>query len=53
MHNDSAPIGWNRYRGLASLLLAKLPISSTVNDERFLDHNWQPGKDDPKYSDGN
>lgn len=49
IHNDNAPIGWERYRFLASALLAKLPIATTVNDERFLDHKWQPGVDDPQY----
>lgn len=51
MHNDNAPLGWERYRPLASMLMMKLPISSTVKDERFTDHNWQPGKDDPNYAD--
>lgn len=50
MHNDNAPIGWERYRGLASMLMSKLPISSTVKDERFLDSDWQPGKADPQYA---
>lgn len=45
MHNESAPIGWERYRFLANLLLAKLPIRATVMDERFEDHNFQPGED--------
>ena len=51
MHNDNAPLGWERYRFLASMLMAKLPISSTVNDERFMDSNWQPEKEDPNYRD--
>ena len=46
MHNDNAPMGWERYRSLASLLMMKLPIKHMVMDERFLDHNFQPGKDD-------
>jgi hypothetical protein len=45
MHNDRAPIGWERYRSLANLLMAKFPITEIVLDERFLDHNYQPGKD--------
>ena len=44
MHNPSAPIGWERYRGLASMLLMKLPIENTVMDDRFLDCDWQPGR---------
>ncbi len=44
MHNPSAPIGWERYRGLATLLLAKLPIKTTVDDPRFLDPMFQAGK---------
>ena len=49
MHNDNAPLGWERYRPLASMLMTKLPITSTVLDERFTDSDWQPGKDDPAY----
>jgi hypothetical protein len=45
MHNDSAPIGWERYRTLASLLLLKLPIKETVDDPRFLDPMFQAGKE--------
>lgn len=45
MHNDSAPIGWQRYRGLANLLMLKLSIRDVVNDPRFMDHNFQPGRD--------
>lgn len=26
MHNERAPIGWERYRSLANLLMAKFPI---------------------------
>lgn len=44
MHNDNAPIGWERYRGLANLLLAKLPIRESVMDPSFFDHTFQPGK---------
>jgi len=44
MHNDSAPIGWERYRSLASLLLAKFPIESVVRNERFFDPGYQPGR---------
>jgi hypothetical protein len=44
MHNDRAPIGWERYRSLANLLMAKFPIAEIVNDERFLDSDWQPGR---------
>lgn len=45
MHNPSAPIGWERYRSLAALLLAKLPIKATVDDPRFLDPMFQAGKE--------
>jgi hypothetical protein len=45
MHNDLAPIGWERYRSLATLLLAKLPIKATVDDPRFLDPMFQAGKE--------
>ena len=45
MHNDGAPIGWERYRSLASMLMAKFPIKDIVIDDRFLDHNFQPGKE--------
>jgi hypothetical protein len=45
VHNDSAPIGWEKYRGLANSLLMKLPISAMVMDAKFEDYNYQPGKD--------
>ncbi len=45
MHNDNAPIGWERYRGLASLLLLKFPIRDIVMDPRFENHLFQPGKE--------
>lgn len=44
MHNDRAPIGWERYRSLASMLMSKFPIADIVRDERFFDPNFQPGK---------
>lgn len=44
MHNDSAPMGWERYRSLANLLMAKFPIVSVVQDERFFDPDYQLGK---------
>jgi len=44
MHNDSAPLGWERYRSLASLLMSKFPIREVVMDERFFDWQYQPGK---------
>lgn len=44
MHNDRAPIGWERYRSLANLLMAKFPIKSVVMDEKFMDPDYQPGK---------
>ena len=44
MHNDNAPIGWERYRSLAGMLMAKFPITDIVRDERFFDPNFQPGK---------
>lgn len=47
MHNDSAPLGWERYRALANLLFAKFPIESIVQDERFFDPSWQPGRIGP------
>lgn len=43
MHNDRAPIGWERYRSLASLLMAKFPIEDIVRDEKFFDAAYQPG----------
>jgi hypothetical protein len=43
MHNDAAPLGWERYRFLAKLLMAKFPIREIVLDERFMDPNFQPG----------
>ena len=45
MHNDRAPIGWERYRSLANLLMSKFPIESIVRDERFFDPMFQPGRD--------
>jgi len=45
MHNDNAPLGWERYRSLANLLMAKFPITDIVRDERFLDYDFQPGRD--------
>lgn len=44
MHNDRAPLGWERYRFLANLLMAKFPIESIVLDEKFFDPNYQPGR---------
>lgn len=44
MHNDSAPLGWERYRSLANLLLMKFPIEAIVRDEKFFDPNYQPGR---------
>jgi hypothetical protein len=44
MHNDAAPMGWERYRNLANLLMAKFPITGVVRDERFFDPFYQPGK---------
>ena len=44
MHNDSAPIGWERYRSLANMLMMKFPIAAIVKDERFFDPDYQPGK---------
>lgn len=34
-HNDSAPLGWERYRPLASYLMSKFAIRDNVMDERF------------------
>lgn len=44
MHNDRAPLGWERYRSLANLLMAKFPIENIVRDERFFDPSYQPGR---------
>jgi len=44
MHNDNAPLGWERYRSLANMLMAKFPIADIVMDERFSDPDFQPGK---------
>lgn len=46
VHNDTAPIGWERYRTLAHLLLRKLEIADQVNDARFLDPDWKAGSGD-------
>lgn len=43
-HNDSAPMGWERYRPLANSLLAKFPIADIVSDEKFFEWDFQPGK---------
>lgn len=45
MHNNSAPIGWERYRSLANLLMVKFPITGIVKDERFFDPDYQPGRE--------
>lgn len=45
IHNDRAPIGWERYRSLAYSLMAKFPIESIVRDERFFDPSYQPGNE--------
>lgn len=44
MHNDRAPIGWERYRSLANMLMAKFPIEAVVRNEQFFDPDYQPGK---------
>jgi hypothetical protein len=44
MHNDNAPLGWEHYRFLANLLMAKFPIAEIVKDERFFDPSFQPGR---------
>lgn len=44
IHNDSAPIGWERYRSLANALMRKFPIREIVMDERFMEWDFQPGK---------
>ncbi len=44
MHNDRAPMGWERYRSLANLLMAKFPIADIVREEKFFDPNYQPGR---------
>lgn len=46
MHNDAAPMGWERYRSLANLLMAKFPIREIVNNEKFFEWDFQPGKAD-------
>jgi hypothetical protein len=45
MHNDRAPIGWERYRSLASLLMSKFPIADIVVEDRFFDPDYQPGEE--------
>ena len=45
MHNDNAPMGWERYRSLAEALMAKFPISEIVQSDRFFDHGFQPGRE--------
>ena len=47
LHNHNAPIGWERYRSLASMLLDKFPLHATLMDPRFADPTWQPGKSKP------
>lgn len=38
IHNDAAPIGWQRYRGMAALLLRRFPeIKERVNSSTFFD----------------
>ena len=38
IHNDNAPLGWERYRSLALALLRKFPmIEATVIDPKFLE----------------
>ena len=44
LHNENAPLGWERYRNVAHALLLKLPIAEFVDDPRFTDHNWQAGR---------
>jgi hypothetical protein len=44
MHNDRAPIGWERYRFLADLLMAKFPIKDVVCNEKFFAPDFQPGR---------
>lgn len=44
LHNESAPLGWERYRSLAAPLLMKFPIHDVLMDERFSDPAWQPGE---------
>ena len=44
MHNDAAPLGWERYLSLAAMLMAKFPISEIVENERFFDPEYQPGR---------
>lgn len=48
MHNDAAPIGWERYRSLAKMLMAKFPIIDIVRDEKFFEWDFQPGKTNEK-----
>jgi hypothetical protein len=42
IHNDSAPIGWERYRSLASSLMSKFPIHDIVMSEKFFDPTVAP-----------
>lgn len=46
VHNDNAPIGWERYRFLANSLMAKFPIGEIVEDDRFLDPDFHLGQRD-------
>lgn len=50
LHNDNAPLGWERYRFLASVLLDKFPLVDVLMDDRFSDPHWQPGKSSSKES---
>lgn len=43
-HNDNAPIGWERYRFLAELLIRKFPIYDIVMDVQFLNSDFQCGR---------
>ena len=45
IHNPNAPIGWNTYRGMASLLMDKFDILDTVMDKRFLYPEFRAGND--------
>lgn len=46
LHNDDAPIGWERYRPLAIMLMRKFPITDIINDSKFLDVGIQWGVQD-------
>lgn len=49
VHNDRAPLGWERYRFLAEVLMSKFPIRDIVMNDRFLDPTFHPGREKENY----